>query len=119
MEKRDIYCRIYKQLGLNFQINESLHLFIKQFDIGYFYNYLPLEKGPKCNNPSCHCATDDKMCKVTTHWYIVYRGTKKITFHNIYEILLWYYFYSIKRKYIDRSENYNKAYFSRIPRHYI
>lgn len=48
---------------------------------------------------------------------IVNKGLYNYEYNNIYELLLWYYYYTIKYKHIEHKNN-NRCYFSRIPKRY-
>ena len=96
MSNKILLDNTYKQLGLTFKLNDTDHLHIKPFD--------------------CHAFMfinwDNKL-------YTVY-GYKNspIYFKNIYEILLWYYYWSHKYIHIGRRNSngcINQSYFSRIP----
>lgn len=103
MNKHQILQKAYNDLNLSFDIDFVNHLHIKTFDCDFFKS---IEIKP-----------------ITEHKYVVNKGLNKFQYHNIYEVLLWLYYYTIKNKHIEHT-NYedncyhNKSYFSRIPSYY-
>lgn len=92
----------YTELGINFKFIQDKHMYINLFGKDEFYNNVE-------------------------DWVSITKGSKKYEYCNLYEILLWYYYYSIKHKhikkkykskYIKRELCMNRSYFSRIPYHY-
>lgn len=100
--KRELLDKCYKELNLNFMMDDKRHFYTKHIDYLYF-----MESG-----------INDE--------YIITKGLDTYKYHNLYEILLWYYYYSIEHKHIQKRiiHNYrtilfpNRSYFARVPHHY-
>ena len=96
----------YPQLGISFLTDSNHQLFIYDIPIYQFSSWLF-----KNDNQLKSLGADDRV--------IIPRGSKTYWYSNLYEVLLWYYYYSIPKHNILRetSNGYTK-YFARIPPHY-
>lgn len=114
MYKSKLLNNTYKILGLNFKINNINHLHIKSISKYIFSDLIILRPNETCiyNNFNEIDNTDEIIDSI-----IITKGTNEYFFVNVYEILLWYYFYSIKNKHIVK-HSVDSPYFSKIPPYY-
>ena len=110
MDKFHILKKAYTELNLDFKFNDKNHLYIKKFDCGYFRNNLLITHDETIILPGCGYTTNSNS-------FIENKGLSNYEYCNIYELLLWYYYYTIKYKHVEHKNN-NKCYFSRIPKYY-
>ena len=100
----------YPELGISFQIDHHRQLFIK--DIHKLdFRFLS----------SRHDDTERYKSLATSDYVTIPRGSKTYWYANLYEVMLWYYYYSIPKHNIVKimgSTAVNDKYFSRIPPHY-
>ena len=120
MNKPKILSDAYKQLDLTFEMETKNHLHIKNIDKCFFLWDLFVKD--KTDLPNWNLSLVDDQ--------LIIKGSHKFYYANIYEILLWYYYYTVHYKHIQRGyritdgrfKGYyncsNRAYFSRIPTHY-
>lgn len=103
MNKNKVLNDAYEKLQLIFKFNEIDHLHINYIDITHFYNKIGIKDQQN-----------------------ITKGSKCFTYHNIYEVLLWYNYYAIKYKHIQKNvikdnklvHYCNRSYFSRISKNY-
>ena len=92
----------YAKLGLKFVIDTTKHLYISHFENSYFYYEIGI-----------YDSVD-----------VIYKGTQTYSYCNLYEILLWYYYYTHKYRTFQRKDkrgkpvSMTKAYFKWIPHQY-
>ena len=112
LDKQEILKKAYDEMGLTFEFDDRKHLYVKLFDSCYFMNNI----GMTSNNTEI---TNPGIClgRVTGGTYVVRKGKHVYYYCNIYEVLLWYHYYTIKYKHIQH-KNKNTSYFSRIPPEY-
>lgn len=103
INKHQILQKAYSDLNLSFALDSVNHLHIKTFDCDFFKSI--------------------EIKSITEHKYVVNKGLNKFQYYNIYEVLLWLHYYTIKNKHIEHINHkdnccHNKSYFSRIPNNY-
>jgi hypothetical protein len=95
---------LYRQLGLDFSLKDDTHIYFQLFDIHLFNQYYP----------------DDPVT--------IDKGAKRYYYANLYEVILWHHYYSIKHRHITKKYKAdfhkrllckNRSYFSRIPANYL
>jgi hypothetical protein len=113
MEKHKILTQAYEKLGLTFlQVNDK-HLYIEHFHQLFFRYQLNITN----NSTEILTRLYDSSFVEHNDGYLINKGTQSFQCYNIYEMLLWYYYYTIKHKHI-KHKNMNQSYFSRIPSYY-
>lgn len=110
-----LFKRVYDDLGLDFEIDTSKHLFIYTFSIDHFgHGTQELVIDPQTQS----LAVKKKWIDPIIH----NKGSETFYYSNIYEVLLWYHYYKhIHRHHMSHDSEgrecsiFNTSYFSRIP----
>ena len=121
MYKSKLLENTYKNLGLDFVIDEEKHIYIHNFSINEFYCYYNIGKYEDKLNEN----NNNKMSRRNAKSKCIYKGQNGYYYSDIYEALLWYNYYKYQKRHI-LSHDYlgktngpvNTSYFSRIPHHY-
>lgn len=111
MYKHSLLHETYKKLNLTFEFDDTQHMYIKKFDKNYFVYRMKITSENTSIVPIFEGVFTNK------YENIIKKGLHDFEYWNIYEVLLWYYYYTIKYKHIEH-KNSNRCYFSRIPKHY-
>jgi hypothetical protein len=111
MDKNEILIKAYKKMKLDFKIDDKRHIYIKSFDINYFRNNIKISMDETIILNIGYSESENEYIN------IVNKGRHIYEYNNIYEVLLWYYYYKTKYKHIEH-KNKNRSYFARIPEHY-
>lgn len=110
MNNKQIFSDVCNYLNLDFKQNDKNHLHIENFPIDSFYKN-------ECGITSYGCGQNRLYC--------VTKGGKNYIYHNLYEMLLWYYYYATKHKHIKKyfkmkgHKIHIKPYFSALPEYYL
>lgn len=146
MYKNKLLENTYKNLGLDFVIDDVKHLYIYNFYISEFqFQYIntysmQLNDGINKdtgriknknyqideNDENSDNATNEKTpSKYNPKHVSIYKGLKRYGYSDVYEILLWYNYYKYQNRHILQYDYLGKtngpvntSYFSRIPHHY-
>ena len=120
MNKHLILQKAYSDLDIDFKLNDK-HIYVKQFDRLFFKYQLRISENSteRGNFPGITTSKINTEYNVTygNEIYVINKGLSTYVYHNIYEVLFWYYYYTTKYKHVD-NYSYNKGHLSRIPEHY-